>query len=244
MENINLLVNDLEHPKLDIKKNDTNFNKPCINSVVEPYSLSILKENLVKFQFRLNNHNLNDNLLLNPSKFGNNTKNEQLNKDSILKLQLNDNASISTTRDTLIDADLSFDSLHFLKNFNEYETKSSDNSSSYYPIIEEKNKIKEVNQQMEKEKNLKITETDQQENEKNINIDKEIMENKDFDDDDEYDKILSICDLSLTSLQSVSDDCTDNTKETNKSQDQFEENLKKLDEKIFKVKELLKNLNN
>ena len=252
-----MLIKDLENKEnilvIQPSKVDSKFanNHSILNTSI---SLSSLKENLAKFQFKLKNHKI-DELRDEAQCFNGESK----------------EISMTTSSDTLIDADSSFYSFKIdpirQKNnlFKNFGTRNLKLNKEVQPFHSEQKQI-DQNQLSLQEKfnqnNIKLKQheiTLKLDDENEIDDLNNVIEASqinpcidNFEDDDDYDEenekiIIAMEDLSISTLQtsnSITSDCIENSLFSFKSEDDdhFQENLKKLDEKIYNVKQMLSSM--
>lgn len=241
----------------------SNFEFPLLDSITESKSINDLRKCLAKFENKLKssnfidfndlNHNSNFISQINPQiqnsyqkintlsipkiESNNNvTNNTNFNLDMI-KFNLNSNVSTATSSsDTLIDADSSFHS------FNIDTFRNGINATNYHhfnnfdnPVIL-KGKTKTNSSSQLKDQQMK-------------------HDQNDYDEEEEDNDKILICmdDLSITTIQTTNESIVNSNlslvpvkfdennfvNNINLNDDEFQLDLNKLDEKIFKVKQLL-----
>ena len=244
---MNTLVKELEN-KENILVNQSTYYAPSIRptnqeSFNASISLSSLKENLTKFQFKLKSHEGFEHVQ-------NNLAKKKLNNCS-------NDLSATTSSNTLIDADSSFYSLKVdpkcQKNnfFGNLSTKNTIDKNQL--LLQEKfnlNNLKLQQQQQQKHLRSKLDDDIDELNNaivvNQINKSINILEDDDEEDEENDKIIIAMEDLSISTMQ------TSNTLTTNEDsmfsfrsedgEDDFQENLKKLDAKIFNVKQMLQSM--
>jgi hypothetical protein len=242
---VNTLVKELEN-KENILVNQSTYYAPSIRptnheSLNASISLSSLKENLTKFQFKLKSHEGFEHV-----------------QNNLAKKKLNNfpnDLSTTTSSNTLIDADSSFYSLKVdpkcQKNnlFRNLSTKNQLDKNQL--LLQEKFNLNNLKlQQQQKHLRSKLDDDIDELNNaivvNQINKSINILEDDDEEDEENDKIIIAMEDLSISTMQ------TSNTLTTNEDsmfsfrsedgEDDFQENLKKLDEKIFNVKQMLQSM--
>lgn len=198
-----MLVDDLNE-----KESKYMFNK---EKVFNSNEVTSLKDNLLKFQSKLKNHLKSEQLIINKEANTNTNNKETLN---------------TTSSDTLIDADSSFDLVNQKKIFDENKKILSNNNNNT-----------DNNNEFVFNQNTKYYQH------------KNFIEDDYNDEDEDDDRIfLTMDDLSITTFTlqtSALEETVDGSVDTinlDNYDDEFQNDLQKLDEKIFKVKKLLQSM--
>jgi hypothetical protein len=206
-----MLVDDIND-----KESNYMFNK---EKVFNSNDISSLKENLLKFQSKLKNQLKSDQLIINKEA---NTNTNTNNKETLN----------TTSSDTLIDADSSFDLVNQKKIFDENKKLLSNNNNN-----NNNNYNTDNNDEFVFNQNTKYYQH------------KNFIEDDYNDEDDDEDRIfLTMDDLSITTFTlqtSALEETVDGSVDTinlDNYDDEFQNDLQKLDEKIFKVKKLLQSM--
>lgn len=184
----------------EMNAQEINFNQ---NRFHNANNTNSLRENLIKFQTKLRHHFRNDVYLYANDKF-------MVNKPE--KDTLN-----TTSSNTLIDADSSFESVSFSALVNKKKFFLSDetkDTSDNYVFNHAKPRYYSNNSN----------------------------DDDDFDDDEDHDRMLNMDDLSITTIQTSAVEDETQTKIANDYEDEFSSDLQKLDQKIFQVKKLLQSM--
>jgi hypothetical protein len=199
-----MLVDDLNE-----KESKCMFNK---EKVFNSNEVTSLKDNLLKFQSKLKNHLKSEQLIINKEANTNTNNKETLN---------------TTSSDTLIDADSSFDLVNQKKIFDENKKILSNNN----------NNNTDNNNEFVFNQNTKYYQH------------RNFIEDDYNDEDEDDDRIfLTMDDLSITTFTlqtSALEETVDGSVDTinlDNYDDEFQNDLQKLDEKIFKVKKLLQSM--
>lgn len=182
----------------------------------DPHSL---KENLVKFQTKLRHHLRVENL-------GHKNQNEKVlvkSMKTIHETSFKDTLT-TTSSDTLIDADSSFDSISFNALVNQKKFYSND----------------EIKKSTVNSNEFIFNHNPKYYQQHKTNF---IYDGDEDDDEDDDDRIfLTMDDLSITTIQTTALEETNSTIEMNKYDDEFQSGLQQLDQKIFQVKKLLQSM--
>lgn len=174
---------------------------PAQTYFFNPNDTNSLKENLLKFQTKLKHHFKTANVYKYP------------NEKSINEINHNKDTINTTSSDTLIDADSSFQSLSFSALVNQKNFYSNDET--------------------------KTTTSDDYIFKKPMYYQHRAFEYSDEDEDERI--FLSMDDLSITTIQTSALDETESI-DINKHDDEFSSDLQTLDQKIFQVKKLLQSM--
>jgi len=203
--------------------NEKESKNPSKDRVFAFNDTNSLKENLVKFQTKLKHHFKAEN-------FG---KKNHIEKGLVKSIKTIHNSKFkdtltTTSSDTLIDADSSFDSISFNALVNQKKLYLNDENKK--PSINNNNDFiynhnpKYYQQQM------------------NFIYDANQNEYDEDDDDDDSRILLTMDDLSITTIQTTALEETESAIEINKYDDEFQSGLETLDQKIFQVKKLLQSM--
>ena len=210
-ENLNKLIEELDEKE---------YNNPIKDRVFVIKETNNLKESLVKFQTKLRNHFRAENL----GKKNHNEKIQVKSKKIIHESDLKDTLT-TTSSDTLIDADSSFESISFSALVNQKKFYTNDENKK--PSVNSNEFIFNHNPKYYQQPMNFIYDG-----------------NNNEDDEDDYDDriLLTMDDLSITTIQTTALEETESAIELNRCDEEFQTGLETLDQKIFHVKKLLQSM--
>lgn len=247
------MIKELEkNEKEKYTKNEglTKTNKHNNDSVIESMSINNLKESLVNFQKKLN-HQFPSKLVSQPTSVVINhlensaNRNENYFQNNLIKIpnhkiivpnyNKSSENSATTSSDTLIDADSSFESNNLMQKNNLKLNRSINSRFDLEKCTINSATLKSLTNNLINNNNY-CDSDDSNDDEEN---------NYQYNDDG---IVIALQDLTLSTMQtsdnepSASNDSIANLNIND--EDQFQEGLKMLDQKIFKVKKLLETMKN